>query len=179
GQLLIEALVRGERRRCRDQEGIAIGFRLRHQRSTDVAAAAAAVLYDDRLAPLRLQLVADDAGKHVVGAAAGIRNEKFYGSCRVPVLPERLVGPWRANYRKDEDEGEGGKPSDHGDLRRNPGLPGFRSIVRKSGRPDLRARSKDTGDKDTGDKNANATSNAVAGQGALHTRDWRSKRGRR
>jgi len=47
-------------------------------------------------------------------------------------------------------------------------------MVRKSGRPDLRARSKNTGDKntgakDTGDKNAKATSNAVAGQGALHT----------
>jgi hypothetical protein len=131
GQLLIEALVCGERRRCRDQERIAIGFRLRHQRSTDVAAAAAAVLYDDRLAPLRLQLVADDSGKHVVGAAAGIRNEKFYRSCRIGVLSELRVGPWRGNHRKDEDEGEGegGKPSDHGDLHRNPGLPGFRSIV--------------------------------------------------
>src|SRR5262249_12862638 len=125
------------------------------QRSTDIAAAAAAVLYDDRLAPLRLQLVADDAGKHVVGAAAGIRNEKFYRSCRVPVLPKRLVG---GNHRKDEDEGEGGKPSDHAELHRNPGLPGFRSIVnpglpgfrsivRKSGRPDLRARSKNTGER--------------------------------
>jgi hypothetical protein len=38
--------------------------------------------------------------------------------------------------------------------------------VRKSGGPDLRARSKDTGD-----NNAKATSNAVAGQGALHTED--------
>src|SRR5262249_58554359 len=77
GHLFIEALVGGERRRCRAQERIAIGLRLRHRRSTDVAAAAAAVLYDDRLAPLRLQLVADDSGKHVVGAPAGIRNEKF------------------------------------------------------------------------------------------------------
>src|SRR5262249_49029688 len=96
---------------------------------TDVAAAAAAVLYDDRLAPLRLQLVADDSGKHVVGATAGIRNEKFYRSCWVGVLPKRLVG---GNHRQDEDEGAGGEPSDHGDLRRNPCLPGFRSIVRKS-----------------------------------------------
>src|SRR5215468_11150525 len=92
---------------------MAIGLRLRHQRGTDVAATAAAVLDDDRLAPLRLQLVADDAGKHVVGAAAGIRNEKFYRSRRVPVLPKRLVG---GNHRQDEDEGEGGKPSDHGNL---------------------------------------------------------------
>src|SRR5262249_10473383 len=110
---------------------------------TDVATAAAAVLYDDRLAPLRLQLVADDSGKHVVGAAAGIRNEKFYRSRWVPALPQRRVGPWRGNDGQDEDEGAGGKPSDHGDPRRNPGLPGFRSIARKSGRPDLRARSKD------------------------------------
>jgi hypothetical protein len=29
----------------------------------------------------------------------------------------------------------------------NPGLPGFRSLVRKSGRPDLRARSKNTGER--------------------------------
>src|SRR5262249_2111273 len=134
-------------------ERIAVGLRLRRRRSTDVAAAAAAVLYDDGLAPLRLQLVADDAGKHVVGAAAGIRNEKFYRSRWVPVLPKRLVGPRRGNHRKDQDEGEGGKPSDHADLHRNPGLPGFRSIVnpglpgfrsivRKSGRPDLRTRSR-------------------------------------
>src|SRR5262245_33266678 len=99
----------GKRRRCRDQQGMAIGLRLRHQRGTDVAAAAAAVLDDDRLAPLRLQLVADDSGKHVVGAAAGILNEKFYRSRWVPVLPKRLVGPWRSNHRQDEDEGEGGK----------------------------------------------------------------------
>src|SRR5260370_37137072 len=118
---------------------MAIGLRLRHQRSTDVAAAAAAVLYDDRLTPLRLQLVADDSGK-----PTGIRNEKSYRSCWVPVLPKRLVGPWQGNHRQDEDEGEGGKPSDHGDLRR--------------------ARSKNTGD-----KNAKATSNAGAGQGAPHT----------
>src|SRR5262245_28048770 len=95
---------------------MAIGLRLRHQRGTDVAAAAAAVLDDDRLAPLRLQLVADDSGKHIVGAAAGIRNEKFYRPRWEPVLPKRLVGPWRENHRQDEDEGEGGKPSDHGDL---------------------------------------------------------------
>jgi hypothetical protein len=90
-KLLVEALVGGERRRCRDQQGITIGVRLRRRGSTDVAAAAGAVLYDDRLAPLRLQLVADDSGKHVVGATAGIRNEKFYWSCWVPVLRKRLV----------------------------------------------------------------------------------------
>src|SRR5262249_61076289 len=95
------------------QGGSAVGPRRRPQRSADVAAAAAAVLDDDRLAPLGLQLVADDAGKHVVGAAAGIRNEKFHGSRWVPVLPKRLVG---GSHRQDEDEGEGGKPSDHGDL---------------------------------------------------------------
>src|SRR6202043_3425215 len=144
GQLLVEALVGGERRRCRDQQGVAVGLRLRHQRSTDVAAAAAAVLYDDWLAPLRLQLVADDSGKHVVGATAGIRNEKFYRSCWVPLLRKRLVGTQRGNHRRDEDEGEGGNPSDHGHLRR--------------------ARSESIGDKD-----AKATSIAVAGQVALHT----------
>ena len=116
--MLVEALVSGERRRRRDQQGVAIRLRLRYQRSTDVAAAAAAVFYDDRLAPLRLQLVADDSGKNVVGATAGIRDEKFYRSCRVPVLRKRLVGTWRGNHRQDEDDGQGGKPSDHGDLRR-------------------------------------------------------------
>src|SRR5262245_8687100 len=92
---------------------MAIGLRLRNQRGTDVAAAAAAVLDYDRLASLRLQLVADDSGKHVVGAAAGIRNEKFHGPRWVPVLPKRFVG---GSHRQDEDEGEGCKPSDHGDL---------------------------------------------------------------
>src|SRR5215475_430287 len=87
---------------------------LRDSRCGDVATSAGAILDNDRLPPLRLQLLADDSGEHVVRAAARIGNEKLHGLARKRALSQRQVTVHCHDRRDDQDDTtKRSKPSDY------------------------------------------------------------------
>jgi hypothetical protein len=87
---------------------------LRDGRCADVAASAGAILDNDRLSPLCLQLVADDSGEHIVRAAARIGNEKLHRLARKCALSQRQVAAHRHGPREDQADTTGrSKASEH------------------------------------------------------------------
>ena len=92
GQLLVEAAVDRERPGRRDEQRVPVGFGLRRQIGADVAAGAGLLLDDDRLAPLRLQLVGGDARQDVVDAAGRERHDELDRLARKRALRGRKLG---------------------------------------------------------------------------------------
>ena len=107
GELLVEALVDGQRPRRAEQQRVAVGLGLVGEIGPDVAAGAGLVLDHDRLAPSGLQLVADDAREHVVDAAAGEGHDDPHCAGREGRLRRRRIGRNRGN---ESNEASGGDP---------------------------------------------------------------------
>ena len=76
--MLVEALVDGERAGRAEQQRVAVGLGLVGEVGADIAAGTGLVLDHDRLSPSGLQFFADDAGQHVVDAAAGEGDDEFH-----------------------------------------------------------------------------------------------------
>jgi hypothetical protein len=78
-QLLVEGAVDGQRRRRGQQQGVAIGLRARDRLGADIAAGPATVLDQEILAVPLGQLLRDDTGDDVVGAAGRERHDDLDG----------------------------------------------------------------------------------------------------
>ena len=98
GQFLVEALVDGERPGRGDQQRVPVRLGLRREIGADVAAGAGLLLDDDRLAPLRLQLVGGDARQHVVDAASRERHDELDRLARKRAL--RIGGTRQRGHRQ-------------------------------------------------------------------------------